>query len=195
MKLARDRIVAFLEGTVIYALSKQWEDLMSMYMLGLHAVPYCGVELLACSAYVEMPVQSATARRLIAEVDRGLRPPCMSFTQRLAGRAEGRILADALCWACSRHRCSPEAPAASQFLYVVGLLLLTAFVQTWAIMGPSIYHYKIKEAGKNIREKIVPKMMGMWLGWALGNAFKARPAQNRHASGARVRQSLTSRSP
>ena len=105
------------------------------------------------------------------------------MSQRLAVRVEGRILADALCWACSQHRCSAEAPAARQFLYVTGLLLLTAFMQTWAMMGPTIYgtvlEVKNAEAGKNIREKIVPKMMGMCLGWALGNAFKARPAQNR----------------
>lgn len=102
------------------------------------------------------------------------------MSQRLAVRAEGLILADAMCWACSQHRCSAEAPAARQFIYVTGLLLLTAFMQTWAMMGPTICPYnKHAEAGKNIREKIVPKMMGMCLGWALGNAFKARPAQNR----------------
>ena len=62
MEQARDSWLAFLEGTVVYALSKQWEDLMSMFMLKLHAVPYCGVELLACSAHVEVPVQPATAQ-------------------------------------------------------------------------------------------------------------------------------------
>ena len=62
---------------------------------------------------------------------------------------------------------------------MTGLLLLTAFMQTWAMMGPTIYTYENAEAGKKIREKIVPKMMGMCLGWALGNAFMVRPAQNR----------------
>lgn len=51
--LAAGPTAAFLEGTAVYALSQQWEDLLSTYLLRLHAVPYCGVHLLACSAYVE----------------------------------------------------------------------------------------------------------------------------------------------
>ena len=31
--LAAGPIVAFLEGTVVYALSQQWEDLLSTYLL------------------------------------------------------------------------------------------------------------------------------------------------------------------
>ena len=53
MILKRGPIITFLEGTVVYALSKQWDDLMSTYFLKLHPVPYCGVEHLVCSAYVE----------------------------------------------------------------------------------------------------------------------------------------------
>ena len=37
--LAAGPIVAFLEGTVVYALSQQWEDLLSTYLFRLHAVP------------------------------------------------------------------------------------------------------------------------------------------------------------
>lgn len=64
----RGPIITFLEGTVVYALSKQWDDLMSTYFFKLHLVPYCGVEHLACSAYVEnsgMAGHSARNRRLI----------------------------------------------------------------------------------------------------------------------------------
>ena len=53
------------------------------------------------------------------------------------------------------------------------LLALTAFVQTWSEAGSIIIAYKNPKAGDYIRETVVPKMMVMCLGWALGSAFKA----------------------
>ena len=102
------------------------------------------------------------------------------------GRAEGRIRR----WAAVfRHRCSAEASAARQFRYVAGLLASTAFVQTWAEVGPLPYAWHVWCTAKVMT--VVARMIGMCLGWALGNAFKAICLQNRHTSRARVRQSLT----
>ena len=114
MALAAGPTAAFLEGTAVYALSQQWEDLLSTYLLRLHAAPYCGVHLLACSV---------------------------------------------------------EASAARQFRYFAALLASTAFVQTWAEVGPLPYAWHAWRTASIM--KVVPRMMGMCLGWALGNAFKA----------------------
>ena len=113
--LAAGPTAAFLKGTAVYALSQQWEDLLSTYLLRLHAVPYCGVQLLDCSA---------------------------------------------------------EASASRQFRYVAALLASTAFLQTWAEMGPLPYSWHVWRTARIM--KVVPQMIGMCLGWALGNAFKAR---------------------
>ena len=37
-------VAAFLEGVVIYTLSQQWDDLISIYGLRLHPIPYCSDE-------------------------------------------------------------------------------------------------------------------------------------------------------
>ena len=65
--LAAGPIVAFLEGTVVYALSQQWEDLLSTYLFRLHAVPNCGEHLvLACSAEASAPRQFRYVAGLLA---------------------------------------------------------------------------------------------------------------------------------
>ena len=67
MALAAGPIVAFLEGTVVYALSQQWEDLLSTYLFRLHAVPNCGEHLvLACSAEASAPRQFQYVAGLLA---------------------------------------------------------------------------------------------------------------------------------
>ena len=65
--LAAGPIVAFLEGTVVYALSQQWEDLLSTYLFRLHAVPNCGEHLvLACSPEASAPRQFRYVAGLLA---------------------------------------------------------------------------------------------------------------------------------
>ena len=33
---------SFLDGTIVYVLSKQWADLLSTHIFHLHAAPFCG---------------------------------------------------------------------------------------------------------------------------------------------------------
>ena len=64
--LAAGSTATFLEGTAVYALSKQWEDLLATYLLRLHAAPYCGVELLECSAEASAARQFRYVAALLA---------------------------------------------------------------------------------------------------------------------------------
>lgn len=38
---AREPVLRFLEGTIVYVLSKEWADLLAVYIFRLHAQPYC----------------------------------------------------------------------------------------------------------------------------------------------------------
>lgn len=111
-------ISSFIEGTVIYVLSQQWDDLISIYLLRLHSVPFCG----------------------------------------------------------SNHRthtapnCTPEASAATQLRYVGGLLLVSAALQSYAEIGAMPYRWQL---WRHQYGKVVPRMIGMCIGWALGNTFRA----------------------
>jgi hypothetical protein len=100
----------------------------------------------------------------------------LSLIWRWRGVLKGE-LADALSgW--FRHRCSAEASAARQFRYFAALLASTAFVQTWAEVGPLPYAWHVWRTASVM--KVVPRMIGMCLGWALGNAFKATRAADMH---------------
>jgi hypothetical protein len=108
-------VAAFLEGTVVYALSQQWDDLLSIYWLRLHPVPYCG------------------------------------------GATTGL-------------ECTPEAPASRQLGYAIHLALVAALLQAFAEYGPLPYRW---HAWRLVAMRVGPRMIGMCLGWALGNAAKA----------------------
>ena len=51
-------------------------------------------------------------------------------------------------------------------------------MQTWAEVGPLPYAWHVWRTAKVMT--VVARMIGMCLGWALGNAFKAICLQNRH---------------
>ena len=85
MALAAGATAAFLEGTAVYALSQQWEDLLSTYLLRLHAVPYCGVHLLACSAHVENNAGMAGQPAQLAEAE------CSFGQAEACSGADGRL--------------------------------------------------------------------------------------------------------
>ena len=38
---AREPVLNFLEGTIVYVLSKEWADLLAVHIFGLHPQPYC----------------------------------------------------------------------------------------------------------------------------------------------------------
>ena len=64
--VAAKPITSFLEGTVIYALSQQWDDLLSIYLLRLHTVPYCGSSHVACTPEAAAPAQFSYVATLVA---------------------------------------------------------------------------------------------------------------------------------
>ena len=113
-------VVSFLEGTVVYVLSQQWDDLLSTYLLRLHPLPYCG---------------SQTA-------------------------VPGITL-----------NCQAEAGADEQFRYVLTLLLVSALLQLYAEIGPLPYRWHAWRTLSYLR--FAPRMIGMCIGWAAGNATKA----------------------
>ena len=48
---AAPSVAAFLEGTVIYTLSQQWDELLGVYVLKMFPVPYCSSSVkLECTA-------------------------------------------------------------------------------------------------------------------------------------------------
>lgn len=63
-------IAAFLEGTVVYALSQQWDDLLAVYIFHLHQVPFCGAaadhNLLQCTAEASAAIQFRYVAMLVA---------------------------------------------------------------------------------------------------------------------------------
>jgi hypothetical protein len=118
-KDAAKPIAAFLEGTIVYTVSKQWDDLLSIYVFGLHQRPYCGDD------------DDAHAH----------------------------------------HHCHPEGSSSAQFAYSATLLLLTSALQAWAEYGPLPYRWHRWRTSSYMR--VAPKMIGMCIGWALGNACKA----------------------
>ena len=111
--LAAGPIVAFLEGTVVYALSQQWEDLLSTYLFRLHAVPNCGEHLvLACSPEASAPRQFRYVAGLLA-------------TSALV--QVSRLYLPYI---------SPTSP-----LYLPNISI--ALVQTWAEVGPLPYAWHV----------------------------------------------------
>ena len=114
-------ITAFLEGLVVYTLSQQWDDLMSIYMFRLHSFPYCGSSHVIGNATHDAP------------------------------------------------SCTAEAPASRQLLYVAVLLVLSALVQCYAEIGPLPMRW---HAWRVSSFPFVPRMIGMCIGWALGNLCK-----------------------
>ena len=70
---------------------------------------------------------------------------------------------------------SPTSPPSLPYLS-------SALVQTWAEVGPLPYAWHVWRTASVM--KVVPRMIGMCLGWALGNAFKATFLQiDTHARG------------
>ena len=108
---AAPSVAAFLEGTVIYTLSQQWDELLGVYVLKMFPVPYC-------SSSVKL-------------------------------------------------ECTAEASADAQFRYVAVLLIVSAALQSYMEIGPMPYQW---QAWRSNALGLVPKMIGMCLGWALGDA-------------------------
>jgi hypothetical protein len=114
LQAAAGPVAAFLEGIVVYALSQQWDDLLSAYLFRLQPIPYCSRQTL---------------------------------------------------------HCDDPAPAAQQFRYVAGLLAVAAFLLCYAEVGPLPYQWHVWRTRSFMR--IGPRMIGMCIGWALGDACKA----------------------
>ena len=130
LQAAAGPVAAFLEGIVVYALSQQWDDLLSAYLFRLQPIPYCG-------AVAALEYSEAGAVRLAARV----------------------------------QECADPAPAAQQFHYVVGLIALAGFLLSYAEVGPLPIRWHAWRTRSFMR--IGPRMVGMCIGWALGDACKA----------------------
>ena len=118
---AAGSIASFVEGIVLYVLSQQWDDLLSIYVFRLHPVPNCGT----------------------------------------------RHVLDAHHWH-EAPACTAESPVATQLSYVAGLVAVAAALQTCVEIGPLPYRW---HAWRMSVWQYVPRMIGMCIGWALGNAF------------------------
>ena len=98
----------FISGTLLYVLSRQWQDLLAVNVFHLHPLPFCD------TAY---------------------------------GNS-------------SQLPCTEEAGSGVQFLFAVGLLCVAAVVQACSLRNEERWPSLI----------IVPRMLGMCVGWALGFA-------------------------
>ena len=98
----------FINGTLLYVLSRQWQDLLATNVFHLHPLPFCDTR----------PVNT------------------------------------------SRLPCTPEASSGAQLRFAAGLLCVAAVVQ----------HVSLCKAAQWPSLAIVPRMVGMCVGWAFGFA-------------------------
>ena len=133
----------FLDGLVVYVLSKQWEDWISLYLLRLHPLPYCGSN-----------TQSAA---------------CDPTARKTLWMHHANACNDAVTFHTTRA-CTAEATAGTQLGYSVGLLLVGALVR--AAATARVRRAKATARGEH-HLKDVPSMIGMAVGWAAGSAFLA----------------------
>ena len=98
----------FISGTLLYVLSRQWQDLLAVNVFHLHPLPFCDT-------------------------------------------AHGNS---------SQLPCTPEAGSGVQFLFAAGMLCVAAVVQ----------HVSLRHEARWPSLTIVPRMVGMCVGWAFGFA-------------------------
>ena len=98
----------FISGTLLYVLSRQWQDLLAVNVFHLHPLPFCDT-------------------------------------------AHGNL---------SQLPCTPEAGSGVQFLFAAGMLCVAAVVQ----------HASLRNEARWPSLTIVPRMVGMCVGWAFGFA-------------------------
>ena len=98
----------FISGTLLYVLSRQWQDLLAVNVFHLHPLPFCDT-------------------------------------------AHGNL---------SQLPCTPEAGSGVQFLFAAGMLCVAAVVQ----------HVSLRNEARWPSLTIVPRMVGMCVGWAFGFA-------------------------
>ena len=143
---ARPRLSKFVDNTVIYVASYMWYILLAHYLLSLHPSPSCsGLEDEEGHLLLSA---NATARRLLASnssVDAGVdsAPGTQAF-----------VLGEDDC---------DSSSAAAQALFALSAIVLGALVVALVC----------KDAKDRAAAAILPKVIGMMVGWAAGAALKA----------------------